>query len=289
MNEKKINIDPLKYTLENLELENKNIYLGVDFFSLIKYLNVKNYSFFEATEYILNYIKKTIGKDGNIIIPVFNFDCVLQKKFHIINSDGQSGAFGNILLKKFYNFRTYHPMYSFLCLGKKVDEYKKKRNHNATGKRSLWKNFIDENYDLISLGHHWNRSFTHVHYIENLLNVDYRFNLKFPVKYFEAEKKFTYKNFSFFARKRGICEFSGITFECDRLFMKEKISKFYRHKNLISFKLNIKQATDILIEDLSKNSEKLISYIKPNKNNKNVLYSGDGTMLSLEKKYLKYT
>ena len=69
--------------------------------------------------------------------------------------------------------------------------------------------------------------------------------------------------------------------------MKEKISKFYRHKNLISFKLNIKQATDILIEDLSKNSEKLISYIRPNKNNKNVLHSGDGAMLSLEKKYLK--
>ena len=41
------------------------------------------------------------------------------------------------------------------------------------------------------------------------------------------------------------------------------------------------------IEDLSKNSEKLISYIRPNKNNKNVLHSGDGTMLSLEKKYLK--
>ena len=37
MNEKKINIDPLKYTLDNLELENKNIYLGVDFFSLIKH------------------------------------------------------------------------------------------------------------------------------------------------------------------------------------------------------------------------------------------------------------
>ena len=39
-------------------------------------------------------------------------------------------------------------------------------------------------------------------------------------------------------------------------------------------------------EDLSKNSEKLISYIRPNKTNKNVLYSEDGTMLSLEKKYL---
>jgi hypothetical protein len=27
---------------------------------------------------------------------------------------------------------------------------------------------------LVTIGHHWNRSFTHVHYIENLMNVDYR-------------------------------------------------------------------------------------------------------------------
>ena len=69
--------------------------------------------------------------------------------------------------------------------------------------------------------------------------------------------------------------------------MKEKISKFYKYKNLISFKLNIKHASNILYEDLNKNSEKLISYIRPDKTNKNVLYSEDGTMLSLEKKYLK--
>ena len=70
--------------------------------------------------------------------------------------------------------------------------------------------------------------------------------------------------------------------------MREKVSKFYRYENLISFKLNIRRASNILIEDLSRNSEKLISYIRPNKTNKNVLHSGDGTMLSLEKKYLKY-
>jgi hypothetical protein len=69
--------------------------------------------------------------------------------------------------------------------------------------------------------------------------------------------------------------------------MKEKISKFYKYKNLISFKLNIQQASNILLEDLSKNSEKLISYIRPNKTNKNVLYSGDGTMLVFRKKIYK--
>ena len=288
MKKKNINIDPLKYTLDNLELGNKNIYLGVDFFSLVKNLNIKNYSYLDVTEYILNYIKKTLGKNSNIILPVFNFDCISQKKFDIINSEGQSGAFGNILLKKFYNFRTYNPVYSFLCLGNKIDDYKKRKNRNASGKNSLWKNFVDENYDIITLGHHWNRSFSHVHYIENLADVDYRFNLDFSVKYYTSKNKYSYKNFSFFARKKKICTFSGTTFECDKLFLKEKISKFYRYKNLISFKLNMKQATDILLGDLNKNSEKLISYIRPSKKNKNVLYTGDGSQQFLEKKYLEH-
>ena len=286
MKEKKINIDALKYTLDRLEIENKNIYLGIDFFSLLKHLNIKNYNYFESTEYILNYIKKTLGKEANIIIPVFNFDCVSKKKFFKISSNGQSGTFGNILLRKYFNLRTFNPIYSFLCFGKKVNDYKKIKNKNATGKNSLWKNFIDENYDLITIGHHWNRSFTHVHYLENLLNVDYRFNLNFSVKYFETKKNFFNKNFSFFARKKN-CKFSGVTFNCDKLFMKEKISKFYKYKNLISFKLNIHQASNILIEDLSKNSENLISYIRPNETNKNVLNPEDGTMLFLEKKYLQ--
>ncbi len=286
MNKKKINIDCLKYIFDNLEIESKNIYLGIDLLSLLKHLKIKNYNYLEAIEHVLNYIINFSGKGSNIIIPVFNFDCVSEKRFYSISSDGQSGALGNILLKKYFKLRTHHPMYSFLCFGQKAGDYKKKRNKNATGKNSLWKNFIDENYDLVSIGHHWNRSFTHVHYIENLINVDYRYNLNFSVKYFETRKKFFNKKFSFFARKREICEFSGITLNCDKLFMKEKISNFYKFKNLISFKLNIQQASNMLFDDLNKNSEKLVSYIRPNKTNKNVLYSEDGTMLSLEKKYM---
>ena len=70
-------------------------------------------------------------------------------------------------------------------------------------------NFIDENYDLISIGHHWNRSFTHVHYIENLINVDYRYNLNFPVKYFEQKKKIFLikKNFLFLQEKEKSVNF----------------------------------------------------------------------------------
>ena len=41
------------------------------------------------------------AKNGNLVVPVFNYDCIPDKKFHILKSSGQSGLLGNILLKKY--------------------------------------------------------------------------------------------------------------------------------------------------------------------------------------------
>jgi len=78
-----------------------------------------------------------------------------------------------------------------------------------------------------------------------------------------------------------------MTKKCDSLFFKEKVARFYKFNDLISFKLNISQASNLLYESLEKNSEDLISYIRTNKQNKNVLCSYDGSILDLEKYYLK--
>ena len=282
----KVNLDPLKIILDKLKFNNKNIYLGVDFFLLVKELKPKKISYIETTELILNYFIKRIGKLGNLVIPTFNFDCISEKKFDIINSPSQSGLLGNILLKKYSHLRTSHPLYSFLCFGNNFKKYKNLNNLNATEKNSLWKYFIKDNFDLVTLGHHYSRSLTHIHYIEDLLNVDYRFNLKFPLIYTNRQNISSKKTYSFLARKKVVCDFSGMTKNCDRVFLNEDIANFYKYKNFISFKLNIKEASNLFYEDLKKNSENLISYIRTNKANKNVLCAYDGTIANLEKSYL---
>ena len=76
-----------------------------------------------------------------------------------------------------------------------------------------------------------------------------------------------------------------MTINCDEIFLKKNIAKFYRYKNFISFKLKIYQASNLLIKDLKKNSENLISYIGPNKNNKNILRPHNNSISNLEKYY----
>ena len=282
---KKINLDPLNIILDKLELNSKNVYLGVDFILLVKELKPQNVNYTDVAEFILNYFIKKIGKFGNLIIPVFNFDCVLEKKFDAINSPGQSGVLGNILLNNYSHLRTSHPMYSFLCFGNNFKKFKKIDYSNGTAKNSLWKYFIEDDFELITLGHHYSRSLTHIHYIEDLLNVDYRFNKKFRLIYTNQKNISSNKTYSFLARKKEICDFSGMTKACDKIFIKENIANFYRYKNFISFKLNIKEASNLFYIDLKNNSEKLISYIRKNKLNKNILCGYDGSITHLEKSY----
>ena len=181
-----------------------------------------------------------------------------------------------------------HPLFGFCFFGKKSKSYLKKNNIGATDKDSLWKNFNDDNFELITFGHHYVRSFTHVHYLENLLNVNYREKKFFKVSYRDIKGKKFIKKYSFFARKLDVCEFSSITKKCDKLMFKYKIADFLYTGDLICFKLNLRRASNLIINSLKKNSKDLLSFIKIGEafKNKTILGNDNGSVFKLEKHYL---
>jgi aminoglycoside 3-N-acetyltransferase len=116
----------LNKILKNLKVKkNDNIYLGVDFFKLYKTLDYKKVNRFDFANKVLNFFLKRLGNDGTLIIPVFDFNSVVEKKFDQRFSSSDSGALGALLLKDFYKHRIGTPFYSFLCFGKKLNIYKK--------------------------------------------------------------------------------------------------------------------------------------------------------------------
>jgi aminoglycoside 3-N-acetyltransferase len=284
--QERVDLDVIKVILDKFKVEKKhNIYFGVDILYLAKILNLKKTNLDTLAEIVLNFFLNRIGKSGNLVIPVFHFDCIKKKIFNQETSAGQTGFLGKILLKKYFHLRTQHPIYSFLCFGNYANKLIKLNNVNATGKESPWKYFIQDNFDIITLGHHYVRSFTHVHYLENLIGVNYRFIKKFSLNYTDINCKTSLKKYSFYARKENICEFSGITKKCEKFFIKNNLANFYKYKDFISFKLNIKNAANVILEDMKKNSENFVSYIRPNSNNKENFCTNDNSMYELEKKY----
>lgn len=277
----------LDLIFKNLKIKkNANIHLGIDILKIGKFLNIRKLSYNDFVISIFNYFRKKIGKKGNIVVSVFNFDVPQKKFFDYKKTSGQTGLFGNALLKKFYKNRSFNPIYSFLCFGKDSKKLINLKNFNATGKNSIWKEFIDKNYLLITIGYHYNKSFTHVHYLENLNKVNYRYEKKFLISYKGLNKEYKKKTFTFYARNFSKCFFSAITLKCDNYFFKNKVYEFYKKDELISFKLDYKKASKIILKDLKLKKSEFLSYIKPGEVNKNksVLYGK--VMNNLEKKFL---
>ena len=276
-------LNKINNIFSNLKLKrNDKIHLSIDLVKLHAFLKIKNINFSKFSYLLLKLIQKKIGKNGIIAIPVFNFSCIKLKKFSKKNSPGETGSFGNLLLKKYFKNRTYHPINSFLIFGKNKIEYINYEHENCHGATSIWRKFLEHKFKLVTIGHHYVRSFTIVHYLENLSNVIYRFKKKVIIDYSTNDKTFKRK-FSFFARKLKICKHSTITFECDKFFLNKKIASLYKCKNLISFQLDLNKASKAIIADLKKGEPKLVKYINGNKNKNSVLDFNN--VIKLEKKY----
>jgi len=272
---KKLNSEILNEILEKFEINNgSNIYLSLDVMKLAVILNLHKESMEEFANLILKFFIDKIGQHGNLAIPVFNEDSINKGIFDRKTSLGQSGAFGNLLLKKNFANRSKHPYVSYLFFGKSAPELININNLNSEGLDSPWKHLIDKNFLLLTLGHHYQRAFSVIHYLEKLADVDYRYNKNFNVKYTDFDGKTENKEFSFYARKLDKCQFSSITKHCEEFFVNEKIVTFLRNRRLISFKMNLNLASEIILNDLKKGSEKFISYARNSihDQNKHILY-----------------
>ena len=280
-NNKKI----LNKICNNLNIKkNDNIYLGVDIFKLYKTFNLKKINRFDFVKEILNFFIKKIGKHGNLITPVFDFNSVIKKKFNQRNSSSDSGALGALLLKNYYEHRIGTPFYSFLCFGKKLKIYNKINDPHTVGRNSLWKYFIKDKFHLLTLGHHYSRSFTHVHHLEYLANVKYRYDKNFKIQCTDIHNNTTEKKIILYVRDKKLCEYSAITKKCDLFLFKKKFFQFYKYKNLICFKLDLKKSSKPIIKDLRNKNPELVSVIKKNKKNDDIISYENVDFI--EKKYL---
>jgi hypothetical protein len=87
-----------------------------------------------------------------------------------------------------------------------------------------------------------------------------------------------------YVRNKRLCKYSAITKKCDFMLLKNKLSQFYKYKKLICFKLNIKKTSKLIIRDLRNKTPKLVSVLKENKKNNNIISQINVDII--EKKYL---
>ena len=67
---------------------------------------------------LIDTLKKKIGKNGTLLIPTYNWNFCRGKTFDYNKTPSQSGALGNIALKRRDFMRSFNPIYSLAVTGK---------------------------------------------------------------------------------------------------------------------------------------------------------------------------
>jgi len=194
-------------------------------------------------KFFIDQLKKKIGKNGVVFIPAFTYSFCKKKKFNINNTKSEIGLFSE-LIRKFYNNRTHHPIFSFTVIGKKKG-YSKVSLKSCFGKNSFFDNFKKNNGKIICLGSGFS-SITFLHHIEEFCKVNYREYRLFSGNIFLTKNKKRKISTNYFVRKNKKIKNNFLRFE---RYLRKKIqySNFERFNIItINSKILFKEGVKVL-------------------------------------------
>ena len=251
----------LNHLLNKLKIKKGDVVLITS--NIIKILSkYKNNKINFDPNILINNVKKRIGKSGTILIPTFNWDFCKGKIFNYHKTSSQSGALGNIALKRKDFMRSLNPIYSFAVAGKNQRKICNLKHLDCFSLNSpfgyLIKNngknlFIDirpRTRDETSLG-----GFTFHHVIEQVVKVPYRY-FKFFKGYYLNKKKIKKKiKIKFYARDLKIKYKVFINKKLDNHLLMKKILIREEFSGINLDLIDIQKTFEILVKDLKTNKK----------------------------------
>lgn len=143
-----------------------------------------------------------VGPEGTILLPNFNFQSWTEAHyFDVSETPSHMGIIGELGRLRPDAIRTPHPIYSFATLGKRRDDFAACDDMEAYGSKSVFALFHELNGVNISIGLHWNSTFSMHHYVEYHTGCDYRREKKFSGIYVGYKTEPMIKTYSMYVRK----------------------------------------------------------------------------------------
>ena len=129
-------------------------------------------------ENLKNAFLESVGSNGTLIIPTFNFDFCQGKKYVHEETPSQVGIFSNYMLGAQGDLRSFHPIYSAVAIGRESKSLVTSLSNSSFGHGSLFHWLHTRGAKLVF----FNVDFyycTFIHYVEQAVGVDYRFLKQF--------------------------------------------------------------------------------------------------------------
>lgn len=155
---------------------------------------------------ILDSFIRSVGPDGTILFPVFNFGFCEGKTFDIKNTPSHMGVLSEIARTRANTIRTCHPVYSFAVLGGKSEIFRNVNNKSGYGKNSPFGILREYGGKIAILDIEENASMTFHHHVEEMCGVSYRFMKSFTGGYIDESGSEDTKTYTIYVRnlERGV-------------------------------------------------------------------------------------
>ena len=132
-------------------------------------------------------IFKVIGDAGTLVVPTFSYSFCWSEVFDKENTSGICGIFSEMLRMDSQSLRSDDANFSIAAIGKNAEYFTKNAPAHSFWEKSFWERFLkcdgkfcNFNYDSAS---------TFIHYVEKLIDVEYRYDKIFPGKFVSNSKE----------------------------------------------------------------------------------------------------
>jgi len=158
----------------------------------------KSASWLEANRFMQECFEETLGAQGTLIVPTFNYNFCKGKPYVHESTPSQVGLFSEQVRKDPRALRSFHPIFSFAAIGPQAEKVLGNVGKSSFGKNSVFERL--HRMDAKMVFFNVPMAFcTFVHYIEQQLNVEYRYLKYFSGQVSKGDQTWT-DTFDFFVR-----------------------------------------------------------------------------------------
>lgn len=154
-----------------------------------------------GAETVIDALREIVGAQGTVLFPTFNFQSWTETHYYDVRETySNMGVITELARLRPDAVRTPHPIYSFSVLGARKKEFADCVDTEAYGENSVFGLFHRSNGMILSIGLHFNSTFSMHHYVEFHTGCDYRRQKNFSGIYVDYEGPPQLRTYSMFVR-----------------------------------------------------------------------------------------
>ncbi|MFQ6342942.1 AAC(3) family N-acetyltransferase [Campylobacter sp. VTCC 70190] len=227
--------------------ENELLLFTGNLMQLMQKLQAYNLNLKESLNSLLDTLNRGVG---TLVLQTFNWDFCKGRDYDILHSKSQTGALGNIALKRADFKRTKHPIYSFAVSGKAQAKLCSLENKGAFDSLSPFAFMYENDAFMVIVDLPLQDSFTFVHFVEQNFNVSYRHNKSFSANYTDEKGKKEKRTYDMFVRNEGVLTDVN---PLERILKNSGAMRVSFCENICIKKISLRAAYELIALDITQN------------------------------------